>query len=125
MNINNVNLYVYFGAIVVESEITSFMRQIGKKDHMYGFIMGNNLQYKYIGDVKTSKEIVIGQEIFLNSQDCLIKLQDVLTKNTKILPRLGSDYKTFNIDETTIREKLHKTGVFTEPQYYIIVNYMV
>jgi hypothetical protein len=124
MNINGVNLYVYFGAITMQSEIMSFMKQLGRKDHMYGFVMEHGLQYQSIGNVNKSKEIVIGKELFLNSQDSLFRFQDVFTENTKLLSKLGSNFKTFDVDEALVREKLLQVGVFTEPQFYVIANYM-
>ena len=120
-----VELYVYYGTLTTESEVTSFMKQIGYKDHLYTFIMEKGIKYRKVGDVKNSREIVIGKEITGNFNTFIVRL-DAINNVPRILPQLGSQGSLVKIseeEEKEVKKKLYQAGVYAEPQYYLFINY--
>ena len=114
-------IYYYYGSIIPIAEVSSKMYATKdlRKD-IYCYIFNNNLQYRRVGNVRTTWRIIVGYELkyFTHSS------YDV-NKDQYFLPMLQRDIPRFQLKkelEAQVMHNLFNIGCKTLPKYWVVYN---
>lgn len=114
--------YYYYGSIIPIAEISSTMYTNKKlRNDIYCYIFNNNLQYRRVGNVRTTWRVVVGYEIKFFTHTSYN-----VNKDQCFLPMLETDIPRFKLKketETQIMQNLFNIGCKTLPKYWVIYNH--
>ena len=114
--------YYYFGAIIPIAEISAKMFANEKlRNDIYVYIFNSGLQYRRVGNVRTTWRIIIGFELkYFNYSSYNLDLKKSYT------PMLERDIKRFKLPkakELEITNAIINLGATTLPKYWVIYNH--
>lgn len=112
-------IFYYYGAVIPLAEVTSLMVQYGEKDP-YCFILDHGLQYRKVGKINDTFQVVIGKELSIRDDNIYELNQD--NTSHEILS-ISKDLRLTRKDEQDIINKLLLIGCYFTPKYFAIMNY--
>jgi hypothetical protein len=107
--------------MVKMDEVTSFMTPFGFTN-IYDFIMSKDLNFKNIGNVNHSRNIIVGEELLADHEFNFfqINIDDGFNVESKIND-MGLALN--NLQKNNVRKQLVQVGIHSKPQYYIFISY--
>ena len=119
------DMFVFFGAIVSVGELAAATARFATTEGVYGLVYGAGLEYRRVGNSKTSRECVVGVELHHESSFTAFKVVHDVNDVPSLATRAGAPLltKLETITENEVRRKLQSIGILKKPEYFVLQSY--